>query len=90
MKIKYTGPKEVFHGFGQSWEKDEVKDIKDANMADDILAHAYFEEDKGKTRAKADKDKLAESLKEEREAEIEDAEVVFEEAKADLEEAKRK
>lgn len=90
MKIKYTGPKDVFHGFGRTFKKDESVNITDANLAEDMLAHAYFEEDKGKTKAQRDEDKLKESLKAEKEEEIEEAEVVYEEAKADLEEAKKK
>lgn len=90
MKIKYTGPKDVFHGFGQSFEKDKSVEIKDANLAYDMVQHPYFEEDKGRNRVQRDTDKMKESVEAEKEDDIEEAEVVFEEAKADLEEAKKK
>ena len=90
MKIKYIGPKDVFHGFGQSFEKGKSVDVKDANTASDMLQHPYFEEDKGKSKSQSDKDKLAASIEQEREAEIEGAEEAVEEAEAELEEVKRK
>lgn len=93
MKLKYIGPKsgnkEVFHGWGQSFEKGQTYDIKDAALAHEMSQHAYFEEDTGKGRAKADKDKMSESVKADKEAEIQEAEVEVEEAEAKLEQAKK-